>query len=153
MIQAGRRRRFHDEPAVGSEIFVPQTGQWCVEIPRQAFDCLAQSRLVAVVTVNEISTYPLGLRPKPRDWVSNAAVQFDAVDRDPTLPINAVSVGELYELWHLRRPVVAGHFGPAGQAEMPIRSDGQARGSHPAFRKRLSNRRQTIHATRRYCDR
>ena len=99
VIQAGRRCGFDDKLAVGGEIFVPLAWKRCVEIPPQALDGLAQPRFVSLVTVDEVSTDPLGLRPKPRDRVGNTSILFNAIAATrrfrsrPLASANAISLG------------------------------------------------------------
>jgi hypothetical protein len=72
------------------------------------------------VTVDKVGTDPLGLRPKPRDPVGDTAIQFDTVECDPTLPIDAVGVGEGDELRQLGGPAAAAQFCPAIKQKCPF---------------------------------
>ena len=66
MVKACRRCGLNDEPAVSSEVFVPQPGSAVRrDTDDEAFDRLCYSLLVAVVTIDQVSAYPLRLRPKP----------------------------------------------------------------------------------------
>jgi len=48
--------------------------------------------VIAVVTIDQIGAYPLGLRPKPCGRIVDTAVRPDAIDCDPTLSIKALVI-------------------------------------------------------------